>query len=206
MRRDGLAEGGRRAADVVGASVLLVLTAPLLLGGALAVLVASGRPVLYGHRRVGRSGRPFRCWKLRTMRNGAERAVGEKGRLRSRWRSNGYKVPGDPRVTRVGRFLRRSYLDELPQLFNVLGGSMSLVGPRPVVEEELEEFEPDVDELLSVRPGIFGGWNSRGRKRPDYPERARLELEYVRNRSLRADLEILLRSVPAVLRGQGEEV
>jgi len=104
-------------------------------------------------------------------------------------------------VTRVGRWLRRRHLDELPQLINVLGGSMSLVGPRPVVPAELTEYGPQGADLLRVKPGITGAWTSLGRRRPDYPERARLELDYVRNRGIRADLAILLRSIPAVLQG-----
>lgn len=196
-------EGVRRLLDVGGALLLLVLTVPLLVVGVLVVLVGSGWPVFFGHERVGLGGRRFRCWKLRTMELGAERRLAEEPELQAWYRRNGFKLAAheDPRVTAVGRWLRRTYLDELPQLFNVLNGTMSLVGPRPVVREELVHFEPAVGELLSVKPGIFGEWNSRGRRRPDYPERARLELEYVRRRSLRRDLRILLRSVPAVLRG-----
>ncbi|MBV9775151.1 MAG: sugar transferase [Gemmatimonadetes bacterium] len=194
----------RRALDVAGASLLLLLALPLLLLGALLVLVGSGRPVFFGHRRVGRGGRPFRCWKLRTMTHGAELWLALDPQLRERHLSNGFKLRlhEDPRVTRVGRLLRRTHVDELPQLFNVLGGSMSLVGPRPVVEDELAHYGDAAEELLATRPGIFGAWTSRGRERPSYPERARLELAYVRTRSTTSDLRILLRSVPVVLRGQ----
>ncbi|MBW3534819.1 MAG: sugar transferase [Gemmatimonadetes bacterium] len=195
----------RRVLDVAGALGLLAVSMPVLAGGALAVLLLSGRPVFYGHRRVGLGGRPFHCWKLRTMEVGAERALKADGEMRHHWVSNGYKVPGDPRRTRAGRWLRRTYVDELPQLFNVLNGTMSLVGPRPVVEDELHEFGDGADELLALRPGIFGAWNSRGPDRPAYPERARVELEYVRTRSLRRDAAILLSSVPVVLRGHHED-
>lgn len=192
-----------RVVEVILALALALVTLPLLALAALAVLISSGRPVFYGHERVGRGGRAFRCWKLRTMRVDAESRLHEDPELRDRYRSNGYKLPTDedPRVTPVGGWLRRSYLDELPQLFNVLGGSMSLVGPRPVVRQELEEFDGEVDLLLSTRPGIFGAWNSRGPRRPPYPDRARLELEYIRTRSLRRDVKILARSLPVVLRG-----
>lgn len=196
----------RRGLDVTGAAVLLVLAAPLLALGGLVVLFFSGWPVLYGHPRVGRAGRPFRCWKLRTMEVHADARLHLDPELARRWRENGYKLPSDPRTTPCGRVLRRLYLDELPQLFNVLGGSMSLVGPRPLVQGELEEYGPGAPELLSLRPGIFGAWNSMGRHRPDYPERARVELEYVRSRTLRGDLGILARSVPVVLRGFPEDV
>lgn len=183
--------------------MLLVLAAPLLAVCALAVLVESGGPVLFGHVRLGRDGKPFRCWKLRTMRPGAEETLDHSPTLKQRYLENGYKLPSDedPRVTGVGRRLRRWHLDELPQLVNVLGGTMSLVGPRPVVPDELIQYEPHGHELLRVTPGITGAWTSLGPNRPEYPERARIELEYVRHQRLGTDLAILLRSVAAVLRG-----
>ncbi|MBI4540927.1 MAG: sugar transferase [Gemmatimonadetes bacterium] len=200
---DTLNRAARRAVDLTGGLVLLVLSAPLLTAAALAVFLGSGRPVFFGHHRVGQGGKPFRCWKLRTMGVDAERALDRDASLRERHLRNGFKLPADddPRVTQVGRWLRRTYLDELPQLFNVLNGTMSLVGPRPVVQEELVHFGAAVDELLAEKPGIFGEWTSRGRGRPDYPGRAHVELDYVRDRSFRRDLAILVRSVPVVLRG-----
>ncbi len=136
----------------------------------------------------------------------AEERLDREPDLKREYIRNGFKLRSDvdPRLTPVGPWLRRTYLDELPQLFNVLIGTMSLVGPRPVVPEELTEYEPHADELLSVRPGLFGAWTSRGRERPDYPERARLELNYVRNHSLAGDMTILIRSVPAVMSGQDD--
>jgi lipopolysaccharide/colanic/teichoic acid biosynthesis glycosyltransferase len=193
-----------RAAEVAIAALLLILASPILVVTALAVFLFSGTPILYGHVRIGRNGKPFRCWKLRTMAADAEERLNGDALLRRRYVKNGYKLSEaeDPRVTRIGRLIRRTYIDELPQLVNVLNGTMSLVGPRPVIEEELSEFEPDIRELLSLRPGIFGAWTSRGRSRPDYPERARIEIDYVRSRSIRTDAAILLRSLPVVLRGQ----
>ena len=196
----------RRLLEAAGAALLLVLAAPILAAGALLVLFGSGRPVFFGHRRVGRGGRLFRCWKLRTMTPGAELRLVQDGELRARHARNGFKLPikDDPRVTGVGRFLRRSHIDELPQLLNVLNGTMSLVGPRPVVQEELREYGEDAAELLGAHPGIVGEWTSLGQARPGYPERAAIELHYVRTRSVATDLQLLLRSVPVVLRGQGE--
>jgi lipopolysaccharide/colanic/teichoic acid biosynthesis glycosyltransferase len=200
------AGGLRRLADVLGASVLVVLTLPLLAVGAAAVLLGSGRPVFFGHLRLGRGGRRFRCWKLRTMRVDAERHLDREPGLKAKYVANGFKLPtdGDPRVTTVGRWLRRSYLDELPQLFNVLNGTMSLIGPRPIVPDELVHYGAAADELLHARPGMVGAWTSCGLRRPDYPERAQLELDYIRNRSPRRDLVILARTIPLVLRGQAE--
>ncbi|MCI0432552.1 MAG: sugar transferase [Gemmatimonadetes bacterium] len=195
----------RRAADVVGATVLLVLLFPALCVGAAAVLIGSGRPVFFGHARLGKDGRVFPCWKLRTMRTRAEHELHREPTLHRDYVANGYKLPNgkDPRVTKVGVWLRRTYADEIPQLFNVLAGTMSLVGPRPIVPDELREYGPEGDELLSTRPGIVGAWTALGRRRPDYPERARIELSYVRHRSALRDFTILLRTVPVVLRGQG---
>jgi exopolysaccharide production protein ExoY len=194
----------RRTADLFGASVLLVLLSPVLLVAAGAVLALDGRPVFFGHTRVGRGGGRFRCWKLRTMRSDAEQHLEREPDLKHRYVHSGFKLPNgsDPRVTRLGRFLRRSYIDEIPQLFNVLNGSMSVVGPRPVVPDELAHYGPDTSQLLRERPGIVGAWTSHGRARPAYPERARIELEYLQARSPRTDLRILARTIPVVLRGQ----
>jgi len=197
----------RRTVDVAAAAVLLLVLSPLLLVGVVTVAATCGRPIFFGHRRLGRHGRPFRCWKLRTMTVDAERQLDLDPALRDRHRSNGYKLPNgaDPRVTRCGRWLRRTYLDEIPQLFNVLVGDMSLVGPRPIVPAELGLFGEEGSDLLTMKPGIFGAWNSMGRQRPPYPVRADLELEYVRSRTALSDLVILARSVVAVLQGQGDE-
>lgn len=196
--------GGKRLFDVSVALILLVVTMPVLVIVAAVVWLGSGRPILFGHRRLGRDGRVFHCWKFRTMAVDAERQLDRDPDLKAQHRTNGFKLPNghDPRVTRVGKWLRRSYVDELPQLFNVLNGTMSLVGPRPIVPEELECFGPWGHELLAIKPGIFGAWTVMGGDRPDYPERAGLELSYVRDHTLARDLAILFRSVPVVLRGE----
>ncbi len=196
----------REAVDRVTAGVLLVLTSPVILTAAAAVRLTSRGPAFFGHVRVGKGGKPFRCWKLRTMRQDAIDVLHEDDDLHRRYVGNGFKLPSqeDPRVTRVGRFLRHWYIDELPQLVNVLNGTMHLVGPRPVVPEELTEYGEASVELLAVRPGIVGAWTSRGRQRPGYPDRVRIELEYLRNRSALRDFVILARTVPVVLRGQEE--
>ena len=156
-----------RAADVAGALALIVVGAPLILTGAAAVLASGGRPIFFGHVRVGRRGRLFRCWKLRTMHADAEARLHADPELHQRYLRSGYKLPSaqDPRVTSVGRWLRRSYVDELPQLWNVLRGDMSLVGPRPLVPREVELFGEHAPALLDRRPGVFGEWTSRGRAR-----------------------------------------
>ena len=140
---------------------------------------------------------------------GAEEWLSRDEKLSVRHREQGFKLPvcEDPRITSIGRILRRSQLDELPQLWNVLMGEMSLVGPRPLVAEELCWFNTeDTKQLLSVRPGIFGPWTAQGRRRPSYPSRAELDLSYVKEgSSVLKDAALLLRHVPVVLRGQSEE-
>ena len=197
----------KRTFDLVGASILLVLSLPLLLLAAVGVKLSFSGPVFFGHERVGKGNKPFRCLKLRTMVVDAEKWLESDPELKNRHRGNGYKLPRteDPRVTSLGHFLRFTHLDELPQLINVLKGEMSLVGPRPLVEEELKWYGEKRDELLSVRPGIFGAWTCQGKHRVDYPARAEVELEYVRDHSLAMDAAILLKNLPVVLTGQIEE-
>jgi undecaprenyl-phosphate galactose phosphotransferase len=197
----------RRLFDVTGATLLLLLSAPALLLGMLAV-ACTGRPIFFGHRRLGQGGWEFLCWKLRTMTPDAEAQFEREPELYELYLRNDFKLPGsaDPRITPVGRVLRHTYIDEIPQLFNVLRGDMSLIGPRPIVAAELRNYGRRGEDLLRVKPGLFGAWTSLGRQRPPYPIRARLELEYVRSRTIAGDLRILLRSVPAVLRGQTDRM
>lgn len=190
----------------VGVSVLsLVLASPVMLAIAVAIKVESPGPVLFGHERLGKYGRRFRCLKFRSMSHGAQEDLLSDPALRAIYESNDYKIPIelDPRITRVGRLLRRSSLDELPQLFNVLTGEMSLVGPRPIVPDELKFYGDHKRLFLSVRPGITGEWQIQGRNRIGYPDRTRIELAAIARRSIWNDLKILARSVPAVITASG---
>lgn len=195
--------GLKRAIDMVGAAVGLILAAPLLL--LLIVLVAlesSGSPI-FRHERIGKGGRRFRCLKLRTMRTDAEELLRRDPVLLAEYRRWHYKLPEelDPRTTRLGRFLRSTSLDELPQLWNVLKGEMSLVGPRPVVEEELTQYREFTDLFVSVRPGLTGAWAVSGRHEVGYPERCAIELNYVRHWTVAGDLRVISRTVGVVARG-----
>ena len=196
----------KRAVDLAGALVGLLLTAPLLAVLAVLVRLGSPGPVFFAQARVGRGGRVFRCYKLRTMRHDAESLLRTDPELRATYERHGFKIPcdADHRVTPVGRLLRLSSCDELPQLWNVLKGEMSLVGPRPLVVRELGHYPgTDRDVLLSVRPGLTGAWAVGGRSRVGYPERARMELEYVREWSIGGDALILLKTIGAVLARRG---
>lgn len=191
----------KRLLDVTTASLGLVVLSPVMALVALAIRLESRGPALFKHWRVGHHGRRFACLKFRTMQADAEAVLAGDAELKRLYRENNYKLPEelDPRVTRLGRWLRRSSLDELPQLFNVLMGEMSLVGPRPVVEEELEHYRGSERLLLSVRPGMTGAWAVNGRHHVGYPARAEMELRYVRGWSVGEDLKILAGTVSAVM-------
>ncbi len=191
----------KRALDVVGAALLLILAAPVLLAVMLLIRLADRGPAIFVQPRIGWRCRPFPMLKLRTMRVGSERL---EERLAAAGERTFLKLADDPRVTRLGRFLRRSSLDELPQLVNVLRGEMSLVGPRPLLVCDLARF-PKRDQMrrFSVPPGLTGLWQVGGRSATSDEERIRLDLDYVDRWSLWLDLEILLRTVPAVLAGEG---
>ncbi|MER6418070.1 sugar transferase [Streptomyces sp. NPDC001137] len=198
--------GGRRAikavVDRVGAAVLLMLFAPLMVFVALLVLADSRGGAFYRQRRVGKDGREFTILKFRTMVVDAHRARAE---LADRDEGAGllFKVRHDPRVTRVGGVLRRYSIDELPQLFNVLTGSMSLVGPRPPLPEECAAYDPDIRRRLLVKPGLTGLWQISGRSDLPWEEAVRLDLRYVEDWSLALDTVILWKTLRAVLHGQG---
>ncbi|MEU1804181.1 sugar transferase [Streptomyces sp. NPDC019937] len=198
--------GGRRAVkgvvDRMGAAILLVLFAPLMVFVGLLVLVDSRGGVFYRQRRVGKDGREFTILKFRTMVAGADRA---RAALAHRNEGAGllFKLRRDPRVTRVGAVLRRYSIDELPQLFNVLTGSMSLVGPRPPLPEESAAYGPDIRRRLLVKPGLTGLWQISGRSDLPWEEAVRLDLRYVEDWSLALDTVILWKTLRAVLQGQG---
>jgi lipopolysaccharide/colanic/teichoic acid biosynthesis glycosyltransferase len=169
---------------------------------ALVIKIDSPGPVLHRRHVLGRAGRPFGAFKFRTMVVNAEESLAANPELREAF-EKGFKLKRDPRVTRVGAFLRRTSLDELPQLINVLRGEMSLVGPRMITPEEAARYGKWQLNLLTVKPGITGPWQVRGRSDIPYEERVRLSMHYIRNYSIWLDLEILLRTLPAVLQARG---
>ena len=190
----------KRLVDIAGAVVLLVLLGPLLCVVAVAIRVTSGSPVLYEWDVVGQGGRPFKSSKFRTMIAGADQLKPEL-LARNEMRGPVFKMRDDPRVTPIGRWLRKHSLDELPQLWSVLKGDMSLVGPRPPLRYEYEQFSDQHKRKLKLRPGMTSLWQVRG-KPPDLEEWVRLDLEYIEHRSLWLDLEILARTAIIVLTGQ----
>ena len=192
----------KRSFDVAVSLGAVAVIAPLLVFVALAVRLTSSGPVLFRQERLGRHGRTFTVLKFRTMVVNAEELILD---LRDRNEADGplFKMRDDPRVTRVGRLLRKTSIDELPQLFNVLRGDMSLIGPRPALPSEAAAWTEDVEDRLSVRPGITGMWQVSGRSNASFDDYVRLDLEYVDNWSLLTDLWILAKTIPCVLRADG---
>lgn len=191
----------KRTLDVSVASVALIVLSPLMLGVALAIGAGCRGAPLFRQRRVGRFGREFKMWKFRTMVSNAEQLRAE---LMARSRERDWlHLDQDPRVTRVGRLLRRTSLDELPQLLNVLRGEMSLVGPRPLPLVEHAALPRWSQPRLEVRPGLTGLWQVAGRTQLGFQDMLQLDCRYVREQSLRADLNILIRTIPAVVSARG---
>jgi len=202
LRADG-APRLKRALDLIGASLLVVALAPLLGLVALAIKLEDGGPVLFRQVRVGKDGRHFRMYKFRSMIPNAEAlkaALMAKNEMRD---GVIFKIRKDPRVTRVGRICRRLSLDELPQLFNVVRGDMSLVGPRPPVPSEVARYDPAQRRRLGAVPGITCLWQVSGRNNIDFLGQVRLDVQYIERQTLTMDVAILLRTLPAVISGKG---
>lgn len=196
---------GKRLFDIVGAIALTVVGLPLIAIVAICIRV-SGSPVIFSHTRIGLDRKPFRCYKFRSMVPNAEERLQKLletcPATLQEWRTN-HKLRNDPRVTPFGRFLRRSSLDELPQLWNVIKGDMSLVGPRPIVADELERYGNKAHMYASTKPGMTGLWQVLGRSNVTYSRRVSMDSLYVRRQSLGFDLWILVKTVAVVLRRAG---
>lgn len=198
--------GAKRLLDIVLVTLGLLLLSPVILGLIILLKAKDRGPLLYGHRRVGYGGREFRCWKFRTMVVDGD-AVLER-HLRANpdeaiiWNEQ-RKLNNDPRVTRIGAVLRKLSLDELPQLINVLKGDMSLIGPRPVVQAELDNYGSSARHYLATRPGLSGLWQVSGRSDTTYAERVQLDRFYVMNWSFWRDLRLIVMTIPAVAMSRG---
>jgi lipopolysaccharide/colanic/teichoic acid biosynthesis glycosyltransferase len=203
----------KRGLDIVGASGLLLMLAPLFLLIAALMKLTSRGPVFFRQQRIGRAAKPFEILKFRTMHTGADHAlhrefttrlIKKSGDVREPGKDAPFKIANDPRVTPIGRILRKTSFDELPQLWNVLRGDMSLVGPRPPIQYEVEQYEPwHCRRVLEAKPGITGLWQVSGRSRTTFDEMVRLDLRYARTCSLWTDIKILLATPAAVISGKG---
>lgn len=193
----------KRLFDIIVSFLGLLILSPLFLLLTILIKCDSKGPVFFIQKRIGRNGKKFGIFKFRTMRINAEELIASfTPEQLKEWKEN-FKLKNDPRITRVGKFLRNTSLDELPQLINIFIGNMSLVGPRPIVEEELEWYGEKKNVLLSVRPGLTGWWATNGRSEVSYPERCNYELYYVYNCSLFLDIKILFKTFSAVFSRKG---
>lgn len=204
---DGVrAETASDLLNVTIATLLLVFILPLLAIIALAIFLQDGGPVVFAHRRVGQSGKHFYCLKFRSMAADAEARLADllasNPQARAEWALD-HKLKSDPRITKLGNFLRKSSLDELPQLFNVLRGEMSLVGPRPIVDSEVSRYGHRFQHYCAVKPGITGLWQISGRNDVSYRQRVAMDCTYARSKNVALDLWILVATVPAVLLRRG---
>ncbi|MBW4329923.1 sugar transferase [Stakelama sp. CBK3Z-3] len=199
-------DAAMRVIDVLVSVIAIIFFAPLMVIIALLVFAADPGPVLFAHKRIGRGGREFPCLKFRSMAVDADERLRELLRIdataREEW-ARDHKLRNDPRITGIGGFLRKSSLDELPQLFNVLRGDMSLVGPRPIVHAEAERYGRYLIDYCAVRPGITGLWQVSGRNDVTYRRRVAMDVTYSRKRSTKMNLRILAITVPSVVLAKG---
>lgn len=193
----------KRILNLLCSFVCIIILSPFFLIISIFIKITSKGPVFFIHERVGLNGKKFKLIKFRTMVNNAEEMIASfSPEQKKEWEEN-YKLKDDPRITKIGKFLRRTSLDELPQLINILKGDMSIVGPRPVVDEELNWYGDKKDKLLSVKPGLTGWWAVNGRSNVPYPERCDLELYYVDHISFALDAIIILKTLGAIIKKDG---
>ena len=198
-------KGIKRTIDIVGSTSGIVLLSPVFLYLAYKVR-QDGGPAFYGHKRLGKDGKTFKCWKFRSMVPNAGDVLTEllenDPAAREEW-NNTFKLKNDPRITKIGDFLRKTSLDEIPQLFNVLKGEMSLVGPRPIVFDEIKYYNENIKYYYSVKPGVTGLWQVSGRSDASYRKRVKLDNFYVRNFTILRDIQIMIKTVFVVLKREG---
>ena len=198
----------KRAFDIVASAAALIILSPIMLIAAILVYVDDPGKVFYGHVRIGKNGKPFKMWKFRSMYMNADKMIDLLTPEQAKQYYTEFKIDNDPRITKIGNFLRKTSLDELPQLFNVLCNDMSLVGPRPLIESEIQTYYDDThDVLLAVKPGVTGYWQAYARNNATYQsgERQKMEMYYVRNASLWLDIKILFKTVESVLKKSGAQ-
>ena len=198
----------KRAFDIMASATALIVLSPIMLIAAILVYVDDPGKVFYGHVRIGKSGKPFKMWKFRSMYMNADKMINLLTPEQAKQYYTEFKIDNDPRITKIGNFLRKTSLDELPQLFNVLCNDMSLVGPRPLIESEIQTYYEDThDVLLAVKPGVTGYWQAYARNNATYQsgERQKMEMYYVQNASLWLDIKILFKTVESVLKKSGAQ-
>nr|MBP3680502.1 sugar transferase [Clostridia bacterium] len=193
----------KRFIDIIIGTIGLIVCIPIFIIIGIAIKIDSKGPVFFKHKRIGKHGKKLEIYKFRTMIENAEEAMKNFTEEQKKEFAENFKLENDPRVTRVGKILRKTSLDELPQIINILKGEMSIIGPRPVVRSELEKYGSNQDKFLSVAPGLTGNWAANGRSDVSYEERMALELDYIENRNLILDMKIFFKTIGSVLKGRG---
>jgi len=193
----------KRIFDVVSSTLLLIILSPLFLILIVLVKLDSKGPVFFGHKRIGYKGETISVYKFRSMVENAEEVLRNFTPAQKEEFEKNFKLDDDPRVTKIGAFLRKTSLDELPQLINIIKGDMSVVGPRPIVQKEVVKYGKYADKLFSVKPGLTGFWQANGRSDTTYDERVQMDMYYIDNRSTLLDIKILFKTVIAVIRKEG---
>ncbi|ERK32226.1 sugar transferase [Clostridium intestinale URNW] len=193
----------KRIFDVVSSTLLLIILSPLFLILIILVKLDSKGPVFFGHKRIGYKGETISVYKFRSMVQNAEEVLRNFTPEQKAEFEKNFKLDDDPRVTKIGAFLRKTSLDELPQLINIIKGDMSVVGPRPIVQKEVVKYGKYADKLFSVKPGLTGFWQANGRSDTTYDERVQMDMYYIDNRSTLLDIKILFKTVIAVIRKEG---
>lgn len=193
----------KRVIDVIFASIALILLSPVFAIIAIAIKIDSKGPVFFAHKRIGKNGNIIKLYKFRSMVINAEELIKSFTPEQMREYKENYKLTNDPRITKVGKFLRKTSLDELPQLINIINGDLSIIGPRPVVADELEKYGANKDKFLSVTPGLTGYWAANGRSNTTYEQRMEMELYYIDNLSLKMDIKVFFKTILSVVKKEG---
>lgn len=193
----------KRVIDVILASIALILLSPVFAIIAIAIKIDSKGPVFFAHKRIGKNGKIIKLYKFRSMVINAEELIKSFTPEQMREYKENYKLTNDPRITKVGKFLRKTSLDELPQLINIINGDLSIIGPRPVVADELEKYGVNKDKFLSVTPGLTGYWAANGRSNTTYEQRKEMELYYIDNLSLKMDIKVFFKTILSVVKKEG---
>ena len=193
----------KRAIDVIISIIGLIVLSPIFLILAIIIKLDSKGPVFFAHTRYGKDGKKFKMYKFRTMYENAQDMINDfTPEQMKEWKEN-FKLQDDPRITKVGKFLRKTSLDELPQIVNIIKGDLSIIGPRPVIEEELEKYGDNKDKFLSVTPGLTGYWQANGRSSTTYEQRMEMELYYTDNISPKLDVKIFFKTIESVIKKEG---
>lgn len=193
----------KRILDVMLATIALIILSPFFLLIGIIIKLDSKGPIFFTHNRIGKNGKPFKMYKFRTMYQNAQEMINNFTEEQMKeWKEN-YKLKNDPRITKIGNILRKTSLDELPQIWNIIKGDLSIIGPRPVIDEELEKYGSNKEKFLSITPGLTGYWQANGRSDTTYEERMEMELYYVDHISWKLDVKIFFKTIVSVIKKEG---